>query len=52
MRQLAISQWERDKTVPRADHLAQIAEKCSVGAGWLLSGEGSMVDQSATEDAA
>lgn len=42
VRHLAISQWERDKTVPRADQLATIAEACAVDPGWLLTGAGSM----------
>lgn len=42
VRHLAISQWERDRTVPRADQLAAIADRCAVDPGWLLSGDGDM----------
>lgn len=40
VRELAVSHWERDLTMPRADAIVRIAERCNVDAGWLLTGQG------------
>jgi transcriptional regulator with XRE-family HTH domain len=40
VRELAISHWEKGRTVPRADAAAKIADRCGVDAGWLVTGAG------------
>lgn len=36
----AVSQWERDKTIPELERIPKLARELKVPVAWLLEGEG------------
>ena len=37
---VAVSQWEKDETVPRGENLLRLAELLQCTAAWIIDGEG------------
>ena len=37
---VAVSQWEKDETVPRGENLLRLAELLQCSAAWIIDGEG------------
>ena len=37
---VAVSQWEKEETVPRGEHLLRLAELLQCSAAWIIDGDG------------